>query len=319
MSSADGAGRRRVRVIVNGGGGAARRLGTERLRSLLAEAFERAGVDATLLIVAGDKIIGHAREALDAARRGEIDGVVVGGGDGSVGSVAGIMADSGVPMGVLPLGTLNHFSKDLGVPDDLAEAAAMIGRARIARVDLGEVNGQVFTNNSLVGIYPYMVTDRERRRDAWGLGKWPAMTMAFFRMLRRFPRRRLTVEIAGRERPYRTPCMFVGVNEYEFERMQLRRAAGMAGGKLWLFVARHTSAWSFFELAVRAAFFGLAKEGDFDVLRGTAFTVRTHAHRVPVSYNGEVRRMRSPLHYKVRPGALTVFAPSEADDQASRA
>ena len=120
-------------------------------------------------------------------KRGETDAIVVGGGDGSIRTLASVLAGTDVPLGVLPLGTLNHFAKDLGIPLQVEEAAAIIAAGRTRVVDLAEVNGETFINNSSIGIYPYMVIDRERRRARHKLAKWMAMVPAFFRMLRHFP------------------------------------------------------------------------------------------------------------------------------------
>ena len=84
---------------------------------------------------------------------GEIDAVVVGGGDGSIRTVASVLAETSVPLGVLPLGTLNHFVKDLGIPLPLEEAAATIAAGHLRVVDLAEVNGRVFVNNVSLGLY----------------------------------------------------------------------------------------------------------------------------------------------------------------------
>jgi diacylglycerol kinase family enzyme len=217
----------------------------------------------------------------------------------------------------LPLGTLNHFAKDLGMPLELPEAAAAIASSDLRTVDVGEVNGHVFVNNSVLGVYPYMVIDRERRRRLHGLGKWVAMSLAFMRMLWRFPRRRLKLKIAGEHTSYHTPCLFVGVNEYSMERLELRRASGMDGGELWLFVARHQHSWSFLRFALRAAFGGLKEAGDFDLQRGCEAEVRTHASRVPLAFDGEILRLLSPLRYRLRAGALTVLAPPAAPPEPS--
>ena len=74
-----------------------------------------------------------------------------------------MLADSGVPLGILPLGTLNHFAKDLGIPRTRGGGQVIAAASRV--VDLGEVNGATFINNSSIGIYPYMVP-RPRRRQA---------------------------------------------------------------------------------------------------------------------------------------------------------
>src|SRR3954471_17771311 len=109
--------------------------------------------------------------ARQAASRGDV--LVAGGGDGTVSSVASVAADAGATMGVLPMGTLNHFAKDLGIPLDLEHAVATVAGGHVREVDVGEVNGRVFVNNSSVGLYPRMVWERdaEQRR---GRTKWTA-------------------------------------------------------------------------------------------------------------------------------------------------
>ena len=74
-------------------------------------------------------------------------------------------------LGVLPLGTLNHFAKDLGIPLELSEAVATIMHGRVEEVDVGEVNGRVFINNSSLGLYPRIVADREAQQERLARGK----------------------------------------------------------------------------------------------------------------------------------------------------
>ena len=102
-------------------------------------------------------------------------------------TVAAALVDTGIVFGVLPLGTLNHFAKDLGIPLELPAAVAMIGDGYVRSVDVADVNGQVFVNNSSIGLYPYMVLDRERRRSRHGQAKWAATVLAAFRTLRYLP------------------------------------------------------------------------------------------------------------------------------------
>src|SRR5205823_6168512 len=107
------------------------------------------------------------------------DVLVACGGDGTVNAVAQVAKDRDALLGVLPVGTLNHFAKDLGIyslPD--AEQALLAGQIR--KIDAGRVNGHLFINNSGIGIYPMIVLERERARKA-GLPKWPAFAVACVR------------------------------------------------------------------------------------------------------------------------------------------
>ncbi len=103
----------------------------------------------------------------EAAAKAAVDFDVVAamGGDGTVNAVAGALAGTPTPLLVLPAGTLNHFARDLGLPLDPAEAALLVRDGVRREVDVGEVNGHVFVNNSSIGAYPLTVALRERLQD----------------------------------------------------------------------------------------------------------------------------------------------------------
>src|SRR5688572_22828485 len=118
---------RRVIVVLNGGAGTI--LKTDDPVAEITAAFRAAGVEADVRTVAGGRLL----ETLAAAFDAPADAVVVGGGDGTVGAAAHIAVARGRPLGILPLGTLNHFAKDAGLPLDLEGAVAAIARGEIGR------------------------------------------------------------------------------------------------------------------------------------------------------------------------------------------
>src|SRR5687767_9480857 len=119
----------------------------------LERALADAGVSAEIKQVPGDQIANAARDAM----KQNVDALVAAGGDGTWSALAGALAGSDMPLGILPTGTLNHFAKDLGLPLDLAAAARVIAERNIRRVDVADLNGRVFINNSSIGIYPHIV------------------------------------------------------------------------------------------------------------------------------------------------------------------
>jgi diacylglycerol kinase family enzyme len=300
---------KRVVVLMNSGAGAFSQSLAADVELTLARAFASLGVAADIRFVGGEGLHHATKRALAAARRGEADAIVVGGGDGSVRAVASLLAGTGVPLGIIPLGTRNHFAKDLGVPLAVEEAAATIAAGRMRVVDLAEVNGETFINNSSIGIYPYMVIDRERRRAQHKLAKWKAMVPAFFRMLRHFPRRRLRISAEGFARPYRTPCLFVGNNEYGMELFTFGRRRRLDTGKLWFYVVKPRSPWEFFLMVCRLCFGHLDQARDLDTFQLAEAEITAKTSRLPVALDGEVRIMHTPLRYRSRPGALRVIFP----------
>jgi diacylglycerol kinase family enzyme len=300
---------KRIIALMNSGAGAFNQPLAADIEHKLARAFARLGIRADLRFVDGEGLHDAAERALADARRGEADAIVVGGGDGSVRSVAGVLAGTDVPLGVVPLGKLNHFAKDLGLPLPVEDAAANVAAGRTRLVDLAEVNGETFINNSSIGIYPYMVIDRERRRARHKLTKWMAMVPAFFRMLRHFPRRRLRISAEGFARPYRTPCLFVGNNEYGTELFTFGRRHRFDAGKLWFYVVKPRRPWEFFLMVCRLCFGHLEQAHDLDTFELAEAEIGAKTSRLPVALDGEVRIMHTPLHYRSRSGALRVIVP----------
>ena len=295
-----------IHVILNASAGtaAADPVGFE---DRLGEAFRTAGVAASIELVRGDEIVASARRATDAARRGAIGAIVVGGGDGTIHTIAGMVAGSDIPVGILPLGTLNHFARDVGVPLDLGEAVAAIAAGHSRAIDVGEVNGTVFVNNSSVGIYPNMVVDRERLRDRHRHQKWIAMAIAFLRVLHRFPLRRLRVRAGDKVANYRTPCLFVGNNRYDLRFLSVGRREALDEGLLHVYVARSSTPWGFVWFAVRTLL-GMAKRtNNLDELAVRDAEITTPGRQLFVALDGEVQRLRTPLHYRTRPRALRVL------------
>jgi diacylglycerol kinase family enzyme len=203
-----GAARAPIPVILNRSSGSAEdREAEERLRC----AFRAAGAEAELHHAEnGDDVVRLARQAV----AGKSDVVVVGGGDGTLGSVASVLSGGEKAMGVLPLGTLNHFAKDLAIPLDVEEAARTVVEGRVVRVDLGEVNGKVFVNNSSLGLYPRIVRHREEQQQRLGRGKWPAFFWATLHTLHWHAPLDVLLSVEGREVRRRTPFVFVGNNVY---------------------------------------------------------------------------------------------------------
>ena len=143
----------------------------------------------------------------EAARSGRARALGVAGGDGSVAAAAAVAVTHGLPLAVLPAGTLNHFARDVGVRTLEAAADAVVS-GQAVEVDVAEVNGTPFLNTASIGSYPEMV----RRRDALAgrVGRWTAMTVAVAQTLRRGT----PVSLLLDGRPVSVWVLFVGNGRY---------------------------------------------------------------------------------------------------------
>jgi diacylglycerol kinase family enzyme len=303
---------RHVSVLLNGSSGTAEKESREKLRADLEAAFETHGITADVQFLHGEDLAAGAERALQSVARGTCHGVIAGGGDGTISAVASILAGSNVPLGVIPLGTLNHFAKDLHIPLSISGSVEVIAAGATRTVDVGEVNDRVFINNSSIGLYPYLVLDRERRRHRHGLPKWFAMVFAAFRALRYFPVRRLSIRMEGWSEACRSPAVFVGNNVYRITGPALGTRKSMSEGKLCLYVANPQSRIKLLWLACRCVFGTVDEQRDLRMVSVPAIEVDSRNRRLLVARDGEVETIRSPLRYKIRPNALRVFASASA-------
>lgn len=268
--------------------------------------FGARGVDASVRLArSGEEIIELARRAVKERR----EPVVAGGGDGTINAVAAQLVGTESTLGVLPLGTLNHFAKDLKIPLDMEGAAQTILDGRAVQVDVGEVNDRIFLNNSSLGLYPSIVHRREQQQHRLGRGKWPAFIWAALSVLKRYPFLSIRLHVDERELARRTPFVFIGNNEYVMESFDIGARSCLDAGQLSLYIAHRTGRMGLLRLAWRALFGGLRDEEDFDALCTRELWIETRRRRLRVATDGEVTVMQTPLHYRVRPRALKVIVP----------
>ena len=283
----------------------------EKAREILANTFASRNAEARIsLAKSGEEIIELARNAV----RDNCQPIIAGGGDGTINAVASVLVDTDRTLGVLPLGTLNHFAKDLKIPLDVEAAARVCLEGREAKVDVGEVNGRIFLNNSSLGLYPSIVRHREKQQEQLGRGKWPAFIWATLTMLKRYPFLSVRLSTDDERMIRHTPFVFIGNNEYEMESFNVGARSCIDAGQLSLYVAHRTGRLGLLRLAWRALFGGLRDEEDFNAMCTKEVWIETRRpKRLRVATDGEVTIMTTPLHYRVRPGALRVLVPKESD------
>jgi len=288
-------------VFLNPASGPARDNAAEELLSL----FKAEGADARVIHLQK----GSAESIIAKAAQHRPHALVAAGGDGTVRAVASATAGSSIPLGVVPLGTLNHFAKDAGIPLDLKSSIKTIVAGHVARFDAARVNGRLFLNNSSIGIYPNMVEHRERLRRQ-GARKWPAFVRAIAAVLRESRELTVHIDIDRRKVVARTPFLFVGNNEYTTEGFRLGSRRRLDSGQLFVYMAprfrtRDLPKLFFWSLAGRAG-----QRRAFEIFASAHLVVDTpRRRRLEVSTDGEVEQMVPPLRFALMPSALKVFVP----------
>lgn len=295
---------RPIVVLLNRGGGAVS--ADPKIADKVAKAFQEAGVDAEVELIGGGDCAVRCRAITE---RGD-ELLVVGGGDGTISAAASALVGTETALGILPLGTLNHFARDLGIPAKLEEAAKLIAQRSERRVDVAEMNERIFINNSAIGLYPLMVLDRDLQRKRLGRSKRLAMIVASMRTLARFGHQRLTLTVNDEQARVDTPLLFVGNNDYRIDIGAPGQRESIEDGRLSVFVMRQKTRLGFIAASIRALF-NRARADDMVQLEDVQrLRVSSRKSMLAVSLDGEVVRAEPPLDYRIRRKALRVIAPN---------
>ncbi|RWG07253.1 lipid kinase [Mesorhizobium sp.] len=236
------------------------------------------------------------------------DLVVVCGGDGSVSSAATAIMESGLPMGIIPMGTANDLARTLNIPMDLLQAADVIARGRTRLIDVGTVNGHAFFNVASIGLSTELAQglDPALKKRFGRLG----YALAAMKVLTRAARFHAKITEKGAAIEVETYQIAVGNGRHYGGGNVVEETAEIDDGHLDLYSLEMTNLW---KLALMLRSFRSGTHGawrEVRTARCVEFDIETRK-AMPVNTDGEIVTS-TPAHFKVRPKAISVFAPDRA-------
>lgn len=273
--------------------------GVERLR--------QSGFEVERLISQGPE---QSRQAV-LDRCGELDLVIMGGGDGTISSMAGVLYECKIALAVLPLGTANDLARSLCLPETLDEVFAVIAANHRRRIDLGRLNDHYFFNVATLGLGVTVseeLTDQIKKQ--WGVFSY---LRAFFAALARIRQFKIRLNVDGEHHRLRSIHMAVGNGRYYGGGNVLRDSNQIDDGQLSIYSLRPQTVWELLTLAP------LLREGQYDLdqrvftAHGRDIRIETRPAGMAVHADGEPVT-RTPAHFEVLPGALEVVTPPPASD-----
>ncbi|QJE72664.1 diacylglycerol kinase family lipid kinase [Aerophototrophica crusticola] len=307
----------RLSVVLNSGAGSLLGRSPDEAVAEVEHAFQAAGHHVQCAMAPGHDIAAAIRRAVES----DAEVVVVGGGDGTIATAAHILAGTGKALGVLPLGTMNLLARDLGLPLELKGAIEALADGVVEPMDMAEVNGRPFLNNSVLGLYPRMVQVREHHRGMQGISKWPAMTLAFLKTLVDYPKLEVVLETEEGTKRLLTPMLAVANNAYDEGMGPIPARSSLNQGVLGIYVGKHQNRLQFLRLFGRILAGRWGADPQLDVYRLREVTVHSRRRTLRVANDGEVHWMLTPLRYRIVPGGLMVWRPrreeSESEDPAA--
>lgn len=311
------AARPRILVLVNEKSGTVRSRGPESVRQLVETTLQPhfAAVDVKLFQ-------GDIMPELTKARDGKThDIIVAGGGDGTLASAAGALMDSGVTMGVLPLGTMNLYAQALGFSPKLEEAVGQLAQAVAKPVDVGQANGRAFLHQVSLGLQPRMAKLRERMGYSSRLTKMLGSLRAFTVLMLNPRTVRVEVDAAGSRSIFKTPLLVIS-NNLLGASQNVSLQEKLDDGVLGLYVLRDVSLRTLLRLARAYLSGSLPSPVEVKMSSAPAYTVTRLRSRLPgrrpkpgtlASMDGEVLILQNPIKIEIRPKSLQVLvAPGKA-------
>jgi diacylglycerol kinase family enzyme len=236
----------------------------------------------------------------------EFKTVLVVGGDGTISCVvdALLRISPELVVGVIPAGTLNHFSKDAHIPQDTERAIQCILDGHTTHVDVGLVNERHFINNSSVGIYPLLVLNREIYQKA-GHTKWVALLRASAKLA--YSYRSSTILFGTGKSSKKISSVFIGNNRYVLEGTGLGGRTALTEATLTVLMISPLSIFGLLLLSLRALRGAGITDRSVNIIGVQTCEISGKKRSLLVSYDGEITRMQSPLTYSIKPKALRLI------------
>lgn len=241
----------------------------------------------------------------------EDDLIVVGGGDGTVSSVANLLAGKKIILGVLPLGTLNHFAKDLNLPLDIEECVKVLKNSEIKKINLASINDKIFINNASLGFYPKMVKERDKQMRWYNIGKFSAMFSSAINIFKRFPLYHVRLTTENKLLDLKTPLIFVGNNEYELMFFKFGSRKSLEKKELCVYLLNSNTRLQFLKMLFFAIIGILNQSRDFVKILTNEFVLDSTKEKIQVAVDGEIVNLETPLCFKLSSKTLLVCTPGK--------
>ncbi|WP_420562223.1 diacylglycerol/lipid kinase family protein [Thalassobaculum sp.] len=278
----------------------------------IAERVRAAGIEVELLT--GDP--SELAELVDQAIGRPAELVIVAGGDGTVNAAARRVAGSEKTLGILPSGTLNHLSQDLGIPQDLNGAVAVLAEGEPVEIDIGEVNGHSFLCSSVIGFASRLARQREHWRGRLNPVRWARVIAHLFQTMDRDPAIEVTVT-DPKEVTLRTRHLTVAVGDYVDQPGRLFVRTELDSGFLGLYALRSPSPQKLLTLTAKALVGRWRADPELTSERIRTATVRSERKQVRVLNDGEILLLDLPVEYRIRHHALRVIRAPQATEAAT--
>lgn len=297
----------KIKAIFNKDGGTLRTTDMDAYCQKASEVFEAAGHDITCVAVSGSELV----DALETAAGEGIDALIAGGGDGTISAAAAIAWRAGLPLGVVPAGTMNLFARSLKLPLDIWKVLDVLATAEVRHVDIATANGHPYIHQFSAGMHARMVRLRNRMDFASRLGKMRASTSAALSVMFNPPRFEVVFDINGDGKSDRREVSAISVCNNPVGNNPWFYADDITTGELGVYLAAPLDTVGLAGLAIDILRGRLAENQAVTASKTKIVRLHFPKHRkgVVCVVDGELLHMPRDVEIKMHPGELKVLAP----------
>ncbi|MBK5258929.1 MAG: diacylglycerol kinase family lipid kinase [Thermoanaerobaculia bacterium] len=241
---------------------------------------------------------------------------VAAGGDGTITHVIQPLVETDAILGVIPVGTYNHFAKDMKIPLEWREALDALVSGQTRQVDVARVNERYFVNNLSIGLYPEMVAKREARgRD---YSRFRARLYAAYHTIRKYPHVTLAIDTEHHHEVIRTHVFMVSNNSYDLSRIGVEAPReSLEGGRVSVYWLPHLPRIALMRFVARYLAGRVTATPGFRSFRTTQLRVQSRRPSIRAGIDGELMNLATPLTISIVPQSLNVRVPADPPDSSS--
>ena len=299
-------------ILINSKSGTVRSMGAEAAARLVEGEIADWSDACEVRLIEGSELT-DAVAAIVAG--GKVSRIIVGGGDGTVASVAGQLAGTDIALGILPMGTMNLMAKALGISPDLSVALGQLKDASARNIDAARAGDRLFLHHVSFGIQPRMVRIRERLGYNSRYTKILSGARAMISVLVKSQSLRLKINLDGRSHDLKAPALIVSNNIYE-DSVWLKQAR-LDEGLLGLYAVKPMSKLALLRLALDLLRGRWRGNLNIEESQGRHVVIEKRrrfggkSRGIVATIDGELTLFQSPLEIRIDPRVLKVLVPAQ--------
>jgi diacylglycerol kinase family enzyme len=296
----------RVIGVLNRDGGALKTTDLDALATRAAGIFRAQGHELEVRVVGGSELMAELKRAA-----GEAELLLAGGGDGTISAAAAVAFERGVPLAVLPAGTMNLFARSLGIPLALDAALQALAAGSVCPADIATVNGRPFVHQVSVGIHPKLVKLRDALSYRTKVGKMIASGRAALGVMFNPPS--FVAEIRTAHGLERRRLAGISISNNPLDEGHLPIPDRLDRGLLGIYLVKTLTLRAMLQLAfglLRGKFRSLPQIVDKEAQEATVrFPLKKRG--ALAALDGELIPLPDQMVFKIEPGALRVVIPRQ--------